>query len=150
MFQRRESVLTRRKVVARCALVPGSAYTVIYSLWWMQEVPETCRVVNKWSFIHYHVGRRSSDVYLCHRLYIQLCSWWWVQEAPETCRVVKKWSFILCHVGRRSSDVYLCQRLHIQLCSWWCVQEAPETCRVVEKCSNKIHCPAASCWFIEY
>ena len=45
----------------------------------------------------------------------------------------------------------LCQRLHIQLLfSWWWVQEAPETCRVVKKCSNKGHCPAASCWFIEY
>ena len=59
--------------------------------------------------------------------------------------------FKLCHVGRRSSDVYLCQRLHIQLLySWWWVQEAPETCRVVKKCSNKDHCPAASCWFIKY
>jgi len=59
--------------------------------------------------------------------------------------------FILCHVGKRSSVVYLCQRLHIQLlCSWWWVQEAPEICRVVKKCSNKIHCPAASCWFIKY
>jgi len=46
--------------------------------------------------------------------------------------------------------VYLCQRLHIQLYSWWWVQEAPETCRVVKKCSNKGHCPAASCWFIWY
>ena len=49
-----------------------------------------------------------------------------------------------------SSDVYLCQRLHIQLYSWWWVQEAPETCRVVKKCSNKGHCPAASCWFVKY
>ena len=44
-------------------------------------------------YILCHVGRRSSDVYLCQRLHIKmLCSWWWVQEAPETCRVVKKCS----------------------------------------------------------
>jgi len=37
-------------------------------------------------YILCHVGRRSSDVYLCQRLHIQLlCSWWRVQEAPETC-----------------------------------------------------------------
>ena len=58
--------------------------------------------------------------------------------------------YILCHVGRRSSDVYLCQRLHIQLYSWWWVQETPETIRVVKKCSNKGHCPVASCWFTKY
>jgi len=37
-------ILPRRKVVVRCALVPGAAYTVIYSWWWLQEASETCRV----------------------------------------------------------------------------------------------------------
>ena len=73
-----------------------------------------------------------------------------VCAASGTSTQVRK-SLKLCHVGRRSSDVYLCQWLHIQLFySWWWVQEAPETCRVFKKCSNKDHCPAASCWFIKY
>ena len=52
------------------------------------------------------------------------------------------------HIGRPPS--YVAEfKLHTQLLnSWWWVQEVPETCRVVKRCSNKGHCPAASCWFV--
>ena len=83
-----------------------------------------------------------------------ICSLWHKYASDNrlpTWQGINVAEFIPCHVGRRLSDVYLCQRLLIHLLySWWWMQEVPETCRVVKKCSNKGHCPAASCWFIKY
>ena len=89
----RVHVLPRRKAVVQCALVPGAAYTVIYSWWWVQEAPETCTVVNSYRI---HILPRRKAVVRCALVpgaaYTVIYSWWWVQEAPETCRVVNKWN----------------------------------------------------------